>query len=204
MKNKLQVHKKILSFSGVAVVAALSIVPLTAYAETTSTTVSSAIGSTINLLSSSGTVTINATPTAGGVQTTASDAVTVSTNNSAGYTLKLSETTVATALTSGANTIPATSGTQASPAALTANQWGYRVDTVGGFGAGPTSAISNASIGALTYAAVPVTASPNTIKTTSATATNDTTPVWYSVAVNTNTPSGTYTNGVTYTATTNP
>lgn len=167
------------------------------------TTVTSTIGSVMSLFTTSGTVTLNATPTSGGVQTTASDTVTISTNNTAGYTLQLAETTAATALTSGSNTIPATSGTQASPTALTANQWGYRVDGAGGFGAGPTSALSSAAIGSVTYAGVPVTASPNTIKTTATTATNNTTTVWYSVAVNTATPTGTYTNSVTYTAVNN-
>lgn len=167
------------------------------------TTVTSTIGSVMSLFTTSGTVTLNATPTAGGVQTTASDTVTISTNNSAGYSLSLAETTASSSLTSGGNTIPATTGTQASPVALTANRWGYRVDGTGGFGAGPTSPISNAAIGTVTYAAVPATASPNTIKTTAATATNDTTTVWYSVAVNTATPTGTYTNSVTYTAVNN-
>ena len=165
------------------------------------TTVSSTIGSVMGLFTTSGTVNINATPTAGGVQTTASDTVTVTTNDSDGYTLQLAETTATTTLTSGSNTIPATTGTQASPTALVANRWGYRVDGIGTFGAGPTTPISNAAIGTVTYAAVPATASPNTIKSTSSTATNDTTTVWYSVAVNSATPSGVYTNSVTYTAT---
>ncbi|MBW4062073.1 hypothetical protein HJC99_05875, partial [Candidatus Saccharibacteria bacterium] len=46
-------------------------------------------------------------------------------------------------------------------------------------------------------------ASPNTLKTTSGTASNDTTTVWYGVAADTTQPSGTYTNSVTYTATAN-
>lgn len=167
------------------------------------TTVSSTIGSVMSLFTTSGTVNINATPTASGVQTTASDTVTISTNNTAGYTLQLAETTATTALTSGSNTIAATSGTQASPTALVANRWGYRVDGLAGFGAGPTTPIANAAIGSVTYAAVPATASPNTIKTTATTATNNTTTVWYSVAVNTATPTGTYTNSVTYTAVNN-
>ena len=178
-------------------------VPLAADAATTTTTVSSSIGSTIGLLSSSGTVSIDATPTAGGVQTIASDTVTVSTNNTAGYTLQIAETGASSALVSGGNSIAATSGTQASPVALAANTWGYRVVGAGGFGATATSAVSNVAISALTFAAVPATGAPNTIKTTSATASNDTTTVWYGVAVNTSTPSGTYTNSVTYTATAN-
>ncbi len=179
----------------------LSALPFVAQAATT--TVSSSLGSVITLFTTNGTVNINATPTAGGVQTIGSDTVTVSTNDASGYTLKLAETSGVSTLTSGSNTIPASSGSLASPVAESVNTWGYRVDSAGGFGAGPTSSVSNASIGAIKFAAVPATASPDTIKTTSSTATNDTTTVWYGLAVNTSTPSGSYTNSVTYTAVAN-
>ena len=185
----------------IALVAVISSV--SASALTTPTTVSSAIGSIITLLTSSGTVNLDSTPTASGVQTIASDTITVSTNDAAGYTLKLNETAAASALTSGSNTIPATAGTYAAPIAEAVNTWGYRVDSLGSFGAGPTSGVQNAAIGAAKFAAVPATASPQTLKTTATTATNDTTTVWYGVAVNTATPSGTYTNSVTYTAVAN-
>ncbi|MGV9001595.1 MAG: hypothetical protein ACOH18_01405 [Candidatus Saccharimonadaceae bacterium] len=197
-------HSKLVIGMLTFVLAAIAAFPFSAEALTATTTISSTIGSAINLLTTSGTVNLNATPTGAGVQTTASDTVTVSTNNSAGYTLTLNETAAASALVSGGNSIPAITGsTFASPIALTANTWGYRVDGIGGFGAGPTSGASNAAIGAVKYAPVPATGSPQTLKTTAVTATNDTTTVWYSVAVNTSTPSGTYTNSVTYTATTN-
>lgn len=199
-------HKKGIITVGVAfaaVVAAIG-VPLAAEASTATTTISSAVGSTISLLSTSGTVNIDVTPTGGGVQTIANDTVTVSTNDSAGYTLKLGETSATTTLTSGSNTIAATTGTQTTPIALTANSWGYRVDGIGGFGAGPTSSASNAAIsGTIKFAGVAASGSPNTIKTTATTATNDTTSVWYSIAANTTAVAGTYTNSVTYTATAN-
>ena len=184
----------------VALMLSVYVVP----ANAVSTTVSSSIGSVISLFTSSGTVNIDATPTTGGVQTINNDTITISSNNSSGYTLKLAETTGTSTLTSGGNTIPASSGTLASPVAQTVNTWGYRVDGIGGFGAGPTSSASNAAIGAIKFAAVPATGSPDTIKTTSSTASSDTTSVWYGVAVNTSTPTGTYTNSVTYTATNNP
>jgi len=186
----------------VAIVAALLAVPIAVSAATTSTTISAAISSVISI-ASNGTVNLNSTPSGSGVQTIASDTVTVSTNDSAGYTLKVAETGASSALVSGSNTIPAVSGTQGSPVAQTVGTWGYRVDGVGGFGSGPTSPASSAPIGSSTFAAVPATASPNTIKTTSSTATNDTTTVWYGVAVDTTQPSGTYTNSVTYTAVAN-
>ncbi len=87
---------------------------------------------------------------------------------------------------------------------MSVNTWGYRVDGIGGFGAGPTSAQSSAAIsGSIKFAAVPATGSPNTIKTTTGTASSDTTSVWYGIAANTTQPNGTYTNSVTYTATAN-
>jgi len=182
----------------------LLVVPAIAEASTASTTVSSQIGSVISLLTTSGTVNIDATPTGSGVQTIAKDTVTVSTNDSAGYTLKLGETSATSTLTSGSNTIAAVSGTQAAPVVETANHWGYRVDDVGGFGSGPTTAVSNAAIsGTLKFAAIPATASPDTLKATATTAANDTTSVWYGVAVDTTAPTGTYTNSVTYTAVAN-
>jgi hypothetical protein len=185
-------------------IAGLSLLALPMVAgATASTTVSSVVGSVITLLTTSGTVNINTTPTGGGVQTIASDTVTVSTNDSAGYTLQLAETGASSNLVSGGNTISPSSGTQTTPVAMAVNTWGYRVDSLGGFLAGPTSGVSNAAIGALKFAAVPVTASPNTIKTTATTASSDTTMVWYGVATNTTQPSGTYTNSVTYTAVAN-
>lgn len=173
-------------------------------ADTASTTISSQISSVITLLTTSGTVNVDVVPTGVGAQTIASDTVTVSTNDASGYTLQLAETGAGTTLVSGSDTIPASSGTQAVPVSMSVNTWGYRVDSIGGFGAGPTSGASSAAIsGSIKFAAVPATGSPNTIKTTSGTASNDTTTVWYGVAVDTTQPSGTYTNSVTYTATAN-
>ena len=170
-------------------------------AATASTTVSSAIASTISI-SSNGTVTDNVTPTGTGAQTIQSDTVTVSTNDSAGYSLAIEESGAGSSLTTGSNNIPATSGTWSSPAVMAANTWGYRVDGAGSFSGGTTTAQSSAAIsGTINFAAVPATASPQTIKTTSGTATNDPTTVWYGVAANTSQPPGTYTNSVTYTAT---
>lgn len=187
----------------VTLLAGTVVLPTAAGASTTATTISSAIGSVISVLTSNGTVNVNVTPTASGAQTIASDTVTVSTNDTAGYTLQLADTDANTSLVSGSNTITASSGTQASPSAQTAGTWGYRVDGLGGFLAGPTSSQSSAAIGALKFAGVPANSSPNTLKTTSSTASNDTTTIWYGVAANTTQPTGTYTDEVTYTATAN-
>jgi hypothetical protein len=189
--------------SGIALLMVL-LSPAVVFASTTATTTISSQVSSVISLSTSGTVNINVTPSGAGVQTIANDVVTVSTNDTAGYTLQLGETGAGTTLLSGSNTIAADSGTQTTPTAETAGTWGYRVDSIGGFGAGPTTSASNAAIsGSIKFAGVAASGSPNTIKTTATTATNDTLSVWYGVAVNTSQPSGTYTNSVTYTATAN-
>ncbi|HEX6416671.1 MAG TPA: hypothetical protein VFZ62_04040 [Candidatus Saccharimonadales bacterium] len=177
--------------------------PAVAGAATTGTTINSAISSVISVFTSNGTVTVNVTPTGAGAQTIASDTLTVSTNNSAGYTLQIADSDATTTLVSGSNNIPASAGTQASPVVQAVNTWGYRVDGVGGFGAGPTNSQNSAAIGARTFAGIPANSAPNTIKTTATTASNDTTTVWYGVAANTSQPTGTYSDTVTYTATAN-
>lgn len=173
-----------------------------AAADTSSTTINATVGSVISI-SSGATVSLSLTPTAGGVVSSASNTVSVSTNNSSGYTLTLANSDATTNLVSGGNTIAAHSGTQASPTALAANTWGYRVVGVGGFGAGAYSAETNNGSSSSTWAGVPATSSPVTLKTTATTASNDTTTVWYGVRANSTKVGGTYTDTVTYTATTN-
>jgi hypothetical protein len=168
------------------------------------TTISSQISSVISLFTTSGTVTDNITPTGSGAQTIQSDTVTVSTNDSSGYTLQLAESSATTTLTAGSDTIPASTGTQTTPIVMAVNTWGYRVDGLGGFGAGPTTAQSSQPIsGSIKFAGVPVPASPNTLADTSGVANNAITTVWYGVAANESQATGTYTNIVTYTCTAN-
>jgi len=179
-------------------------VPAVAGAATANTTISSAIGSVISVFTTNGTVNVNVTPTGSGAQTIASDTVTVSTNDSSGYTLQLAESSATTTLTSGSNTIAAISGTPGTPAYETSGTWGWRVDGLASFGSGPTSAVNSAAIsGTLKFAAVPASGSPYTLVTTATTASNATTTVWYGVAANTSQATGTYTNTVTYTCTAN-
>lgn len=187
----------------VAMLAGVVAIPTAAGAATTSTTINSAIGSVISVFTSNGTVTANVTPTGAGAQTIASDTLTVSTNNTLGYTLQIADSDATTTLVSGSDSIAASSGTQASPVAQSANTWGYRVDGLGGFGAGPTSGQNSAAISSLTFAGMPANSSPNTIKSTSTTASNDTTTVWYGVTADTSQPTGTYSDTITYTATAN-
>lgn len=186
--------------------AAVSLVtyPLQAHAATgtSSTTVSATIAPTISI-STTGPVGISLIPTTGGVVSSASDTVTVNTNNTGGYTLSLSDADAATSLTSSGSTITAHGGTQTTPTALAANTWGYRVVGAGNFGAAAYSAESNNVSSNSTWSGLPTSASSNTIKTTGSPAANDTTTVWYGAKVTTAKPSGSYSDIVTYTAVTN-
>ena len=175
---------------------------VSAASNTASTTISATVAPVISI-STGSTVSISLTPTPGGVVSSASDTVTVSTNNTAGYTLTLADSDATTTLVSGGNSIGAHAGTQAVPTALAANKWGYRVVNIGGFGASAYSAETNAGSSTSTWAGIPATGSANTIKTTAATASGDTTTVWYGAKVDSTQPSGTYSDAVTYTATTN-
>lgn len=200
------VNRKILStvvvgFFSMASVIAMPILA-TAAQSTSNTTISATIAATISI-SSGATVAIAVTPTTGGSLSSASDTISVSTNNTTGYILTLADSDATTNLTSGGNTIGAHAGTQASPTALAVNKWGYRVVNVGGFGATAYSGESNAPSSTSTWAGVPATGSANTIKSTATTASADTTTVWYGVRATTAQPAGTYTDVVTYTATTN-
>ena len=195
-------RQRALSATMAVSVVGLAFSPVIASAATANTVINATLGSTISVTTSTP-VAISLTPTAGGVVSSSNDTVSVSTNNTAGYTLTLEDNDATTTLVSGANSIAAHSGTQASPTTLANNTWGYRVDGVGGFGAGPTSAETNNGSSSTIWAGVPATGSPNTLKTTSSTASNDTTTVWYGVKVTSSQPNGTYTDTVTYTATTN-
>ncbi len=188
----------------VLVVAAVAAAPITASAATSSagTTIEATVNSVISVTTSTN-VAINLTPTPGGVVSSSSDTVTVNTNNTAGYTLTLADADATTSLASGGNTIAAHAGTQAAPTTLATNTWGYRVVGVGGFGAGAYSAETNNTSSTSTWAGMPATGSPNTLKTTSSTAANDVTTVWYGVKVDSSQPNGVYSDTVTYTATTN-
>lgn len=156
-------------------------------------------------LTSNGTVMVNVTPAASGNCTIQKDTVSVLTSSSTGYTLTFTGSTTNTALTNGAASIAASTATRTSPTALTPNHWGYRVDGMGGFGAGPTTAQSNIAPGTLTFAGVPASNAAADTLATSSVAANPAvaTSVWYGVCTNTSVPSGTYTTQVTYTAVTN-
>lgn len=197
--------RSVARLSGALAVAAVLVAPVvvSAASTTANTTVNANVGSTISM-TTSGTVALAITPTSSGSATSASDSVSVSTNNATGYNLTLADADATTTLVNGANSIAASAGTQAAPVALANNTWGYRVDNVGGFGAGPTSAQTNVASLSGTWAGVPASGSGNQLKNTATTASGDLTTVWYGAKADTTKPNGTYADTVTYTATTNP
>ena len=195
--------KKIL-FSIGAVAFALSPVFASAAVDTKSTTINATVAPVISMTTST-TVAIGVTPTLAGSASSASDTVTVATNNSTGYNLKLSNTdTTLTLLGPSAATIAAHTGTFAAPTTLANNSWGYRIDNAGTFGAGATVVETNVTSLAGTWSGLVSSASPTTVKTTAGVAAGDVTTVWYGVKADTTKVNGVYTDSVTYTATTNP
>lgn len=153
-------------------------------------------------LSSNGTVSLNVTPTSGGSCTVRSDVASVETDDSNGYTLTLADNSTSTALINGSTNINAGSGTFSSPAALSGDAWGYRVDSLGSFGSGPTTNQTNVSPSSALFAAIEASnQTADTIASTSAAADPAVnTTVWYGVCADTSIPSGAYTTQVTYTA----
>lgn len=188
-----------LSMLGIAVTPAFA----SAATQTANTTINASVGSAISVTTST-TVTVNLTPTSGGVVSSSSDTVTVNTNNASGYNLTLANSDTNTNLVSGANNIAAHTGTFAAPTTLGNNTWGYRIVSAGGFGASAYSGETNQAGSTSTWAGVPSSASPIQVKSTGSTATNDVTTVWYGVKATSSQPNGTYSDTVTYTASTNP
>lgn len=163
-------------------VAAVLLSPVVAAAETDTTTVQATVASVISV-SSTPTVAISVTPTSSGAEATADDTVTVDSNDADGYTLSLENDTTLTMAGSAGGTLAKTAGTFGTPAALSANSWGYRLS---GWTAGTYAGVEDAA---------------QEIKSTTATASAETTTVTYGVKVNTAVPAGVYTDSVTYTAT---
>jgi hypothetical protein len=156
-------------------------------------------------ITSNGSVSLNVTPTGSGSCTVQSDLVSVFTDDSNGYVLTLADGSNNTSLTNGTNTIASSSGTLGSPASLSGNGWGYRIDGLGAFGAGPTLAQSNASHSSTLFAGVtPSNSGGDTIASTSSPADPAVaTTVWYGACANSSVGSGQYTTQVVYTAVAN-
>lgn len=167
---------------------------------------SCAYGSSCSItLTSNGTISLDITPASGGRCTIQKDTASVLTDDSNGYTLTLADSSTSTALNDGSATIPATTATFASPVALTANTWGYRVNGLGSFGSGFTTPQSNITIPSTVFAGIKASnQTADTIAVTSSAANPaQTTDIWYGACADTSISSGPYTTQVTYTATAN-
>jgi hypothetical protein len=213
--NKFSITKRrILGLATLGLVIAPVFASSLASANTASTTISSVITANITAFTTSGTVNVNASSASGVKQTVNTDLITISTNDTAGYTLKVEDGDSTVSLGSGGNTIAAWSGTTTTPTFMnTANVWGFHLDNDGtkwcnsgstcGNTFGTTLSSNQTASATLKFAAMPASGSPYTIKTTATTASSDTTYVWYGVNIDPTQASGTYTDSVTYTATAN-
>lgn len=171
--------------------------------QTTTTTINLTINPVIISYSSGPTVTLGAiTPDSTGRQSTNSDTVAANTNDTAGLTITLEANGASTDMVSGGNTIATGAGTPGSPAALVNNRWGWRIDSLAGFGAGPAGVLASAAPSAITYAGMPASGAPYTINTTGTNGSTSST-VWYSARVDNTQPIGNYSTVVKYTVTTN-
>lgn len=194
-------YQRIMSAAGVlSIVGVLSLPVVTsAVADNDPTTITANVADAI-AMTTSGSVTLNVTPSTTGALTSASDTVTVSTNVTGGYILILGDTDATTTLENGANTLLASAGTQASPIALETNRWGYAVAGVGGF-SGSYSTENSVTGSSTIWAGVPANSSENTLKNQATAVVNDVTTVWYAAEVDMSKPTGNYVGEVTYTAT---
>ena len=199
---------KVAAWAVVAVAVATSPITVSAagQAATSNTSLSATVTDVISMTSGPS-VTLSITPTSGGNVSSASNAVTVTTNNTAGYTLDVKKTEAATTLVSGANTLTSRASTTTA-AALANGEWGWAVPSTT-TGTAPTgldttyTAEVSAGSSATKWVGVNGSAGAGVIvKQTSSTASADPVTVWFAAKANSSTPSGAYTGGVTYTATT--
>ncbi len=155
------------------------------------------------------TLFLNVTPSLSGSCTRQSDQVTVNTYDPNGFALSLANDGTNINLNDiegSANNIPATSGNLASPLALS-DTWGYRVDGAGGFGSGPTTAVTNAAPdSSIKFAKTqPSSGTADTILNTSTLNSSVSSTIWYGVCLDNSLtiPPGTYASTIRYTATAN-
>lgn len=189
-------------FTG-ASIAGLAIAPAVSAATTGSTSLEAILGWTISMDSVAPAQTqLTIAPAVGGTQTTRSTAVTITTNDTAGYTLSHNAST--TTLVNGGNTVPSIAGaTWAAPLALTNNSWGYALVgttpglTPGSNGFDTTYAdIDSQPTSALKYAAMPTVSTA--VRSTSAPASAEVTTFWYSAKLDNTKPNGTYSTTISY------
>ncbi|MDQ5932604.1 MAG: hypothetical protein QG649_689 [Patescibacteria group bacterium] len=198
---------KVAAWVLVAAAVATSPITVSAATDSKSTTITTTVQPTISLTSGAN-VGLTILPDATGVISTVSNAITVSTNNSAGYTLGIKDSDATTTLADGGNSF-ATATSPTTAGALANGEWGWAVPSattgvgVTGFDAS-YSVLNSSTTTTSKWAGVNASSGSNVnVKTTGTTATNDPTTVWFAARANTSQPTGNYTGAVTFTATTN-
>jgi hypothetical protein len=194
-------------YGAAGTLAAFSIIasPVLVSAETDTTTVEATVNSAISISNSTATVSVSLIPGASPVESVGSDTVTVSTNDTDGYTLEVAASDATNALSSatgpGTYTISATTPTTpATATTLDTNSWGWCVVGIGTC-SGSYSVTNNQADGASgNWIAMPASGSDIEVKSTTGTATNDTTVFYYGVNVDSSKQTDVYTDAVTYTA----
>lgn len=156
-------------------------------------------------LTDTGTPTLTVVPTPSGVCSVQSDTVSVLTDSTTGYSLTMTTSTTNNTMQGASTSLAASSGTSSAPVTLAVNTWGYRVDGLAAFGAGPTTAQSSGSVPSVTFAGVPASNQSSTQVAFSNSPANPAvdTKVWYGVCANASIPVDTYSATVVYTAVTN-
>lgn len=189
------------AISGFALVSSPALVS----AVTDTANIAATVGSTISISNTTPNVAVSLTPGGSAVESVGSDTVSVSTNDLDGYTLDIAASDASTNLESstgpGTYTIGATSATTVGTATtLSTNSWGWCVVGLGTC-SGSYTVSNNQSAGASgNWIAMPASGSDIEVKSTSGTASNDTTVFYYGVNVNSTKQTDVYDDDVTYTA----
>ena len=198
----------------VSVAALISICSMQAvsYADTTDSSVYGSgsfgdcdYGTCTITLTDTGSPTLTIVPTPTGVCSVQSDTVSVLTDSTTGYSLTMTTNTTNNAMQGTSTSLAASSGTSSAPTTLAINTWGYRVDGLASFGAGPTTTRSSGSVPSVTFAGVPASNQSSTQVAYSNSPANPAqdTKAWYGVCANSSIPVDTYSVTVVYTAITN-
>ena len=178
-------------------------------ADTNSSSNASADGYSLSLSATSN-VDLNLTVTHVDTMTVALGNINVQTT-SPGYKLYIGMTGNSTSLNASGNnnTIPATTGSLIAPTSLTRGSWGYAIPSntthlvSSGFNSEYTTISSNVPDTSKRFA-VPPTSNANqqllAVSSTATTGSGDDYPIYYGIRANTDTPAGTYTNNVLFTA----
>ena len=156
-------------------------------------------------LTDTGTPTLTVVPTPSGACSIQSDTVSVLTDSTTGYSLTMTTSTTNNAMQGSSTSLAASNGTSSGPVTLAINSWGYRVDSLGSFGVGPTTAQNSGSVPSVTFAGVPASSQSSTQVAYSSSPANPAqdTKVWYGVCADASIPVDTYSATVVYTAVTN-